>query len=123
MYELTMEWGKGYSGKMGNRCWVRSIDGSALDYSVETKFIDADKVIREHFGRARTMISFTYSLAPGLYQQSEAGEKNYFVAWEKKGVTVAKDIDDDRAHAMIALMGSGSSAEEARRATIPAPTH
>jgi len=120
MYELTMEWGRGYTGKMGNRCWVRSISQSATDYSMESEFIGATKVVKEHFGRQRTMIAFTYCLAPGLYQQEEGGERNYFVAWDKKGETQAKDISDERAHAMIALMGSGSSVEEARRATIPA---
>lgn len=123
MFTRTLRHGKGYSGKMGNKCWIAAIEGSDNTYGLSRSFLDADSVEREHFSRPRTMINFSYSLDVGLYEQSEGGDREFFVVWIKNGEHVRTRVDSDRVKAMVALMDGGMSADDARRATkAPQPT-
>lgn len=128
MFIRTLRYGKGYAGKMGNKCWIATITGSDKQYGLSRSFLDADSVEREHFNRPRTMINFSYSLDVGLYEQSEGGNREFFVVWIKNGEHVSARVDSDRVKAMVALMDDGMSADDARRETrltnrssLPAP--
>lgn len=121
MYTRTLRYGKGYAGKMGNKCWIAAITGSDKRYALSRDFIAPDQVEREHFNRPRTMINFSYELAVGLYEQSEGGEREFFAVWIKGSAHVVTRLNEDRVKAMVALMDTGKTAEEARIATKPAP--
>lgn len=121
MYKRTLRYGQGYTGKMGSKCWIAAITGSSNEYGLSRDFVEAAKVEREHFNRARTMINFAYELNVGLYEQSEGGDREFFAVWIKNGEHVRTRMDEARVKAMVALMDGGMSAEEARIATKPAP--
>ncbi len=120
MHAKTLRYGKGYAGKMGNKCWIAEITGSDEQYGLSRSFVEPVKVEREHFNRARTMINFYYDLGVGLYEASEGGER-WFFAVNKDGEYEAFRSSDDRVLAMAQLMDDGMSAEEARVATKSAP--
>lgn len=123
MMAITLEYGKGYAGKMGSKCWVAEISGSDRTgpFGLARTFLDPGKVEKEHFNRARTMVKFTYRLPIGLYEASEGGERYFFVVWASADGTFGwTRIREDRVKAMIALMDGGMSANDARRATRPA---
>ncbi|MCC6475135.1 MAG: hypothetical protein IT514_15485 [Burkholderiales bacterium] len=119
MYERTLRYGKGYSGKLGNKCWIAAIHGTSNQYGLQRAFIEPDKIEREHFNRPRTMIDCTWSLDVGLYEASEGGERWFFVVNIKDGEHKAFRPDEERVKAMAKLMDDGMSAEEARKATRP----
>ncbi len=122
MLTMTLRYGMGYAGKMGNKCWIAEITGTSERYGLARTFIEPDRVEREHFNRARTMLDFTYEIAPGLYERSEGGDREYFMVWEKAGHGTAwKRIDESRVQAIAARMDSGETFEGARFATRPAP--
>jgi hypothetical protein len=115
-----LRWGKGYSGKSGNRCWVAEITGTQGSGLAHT-FLDATEVKKEHFNRPRTIIHFTYELPPGLYELSEDGDRWFNLVWDAGGTCKFSTPPRDRAVAIAKLMDGGSSFEEARLATKPAP--
>lgn len=117
MYEKTLKYGKGYAGKLANKCWIARITGTDKKYVLSREFLDADNIEREHFNRARTIIDFTWHLDVGLYEASEQGDRWFFVVWVKQGEHVAFTADDERVKSMVKLMDDGMSAEEARIAT------
>lgn len=120
--KLQLTYGKGYTGKTGNKCWVAAITGSDNQYGLTREFVEASKVEREHFNRPRTTITFTYDLEIGLYERSEHGVRCFFLVFPAKDGAVKRcQINDDRVEAMVALMDDGLSAEDARKATKPAP--
>lgn len=122
MYERTLRYGKGYSGKMSKKCWIAAITGSDTQYGLSRSFLEPSSVEREHFNRARTMIDFTWQLNDGLYEFSEGGERWYVIVWTNAaGETKRFKPEEYRVKAMVALMDGGMSADEARRATKPAP--
>lgn len=120
MFTLKLRYGKGYAGKLGNKCWVAEITGSSPQYGLQREFVEPSKVEREHFNRARTMIDFHYDLGAGLYEYSESGDRGFFAVWIKSGEYVHTRLAEDRVKAMVSLMDGGMSAEEARLATKPA---
>jgi hypothetical protein len=113
-FELKLSWGRGYSGKMGNKCWVAKIKGIDEEYKFDRTFLDADRVEKEHFGRQRTIINFYYNLEDGLYEQSEKGEKILFIVWDNEKW---KDIEEERAMKIAKLLDEGKGFEESRLAT------
>ena len=119
MFTRTLKYGKGYSGKLGNKCWVASITGSDEQYGLALEFIKPDSVEREHFNRSRTIINYVWLLDVGLYTYSEQGARNFFVVNVVNGKYTAFCPDDERVKAMVALMDGGLSAEDARKATHP----
>lgn len=121
MLSKTLRYGKGYAGKMGNKCWIAAITGSDDKYGLSRSFLDPVKVEREHFNRPRTMIDLTWRLEPGLYEASEGGDREFFTVWVKADGTYCwTRMNDERVKAMVALMDDGISADDARKATKPA---
>lgn len=122
MYTRTLRYGKGYSGKMANKCWIAAITGTDTTYGLSRSFIEPTKVEREHFNRARTMIDFTYELEDGLYEFSEGGDRWFVIVWTTAaGETKRFKPEEARVKAMVALMDDGMSADDARKATKAAP--
>ncbi len=118
--ERTLRYGMGYAGKMGTKCYVARILGSDTQYGLRREFLEPDKVEREHFNRARTMVNFTWQLEAGLYELSEGGERWIVLVRPSKAAGLkAVRPTDERAKAMIALMDGGASFDEAREATKP----
>ena len=119
MFTRILKYGKGYTGKLSNKCWVASITGTNKN-GLEREFIEPDSVEREHFNRPRTIINFSWSLDVGLYEYSEQGARYFFVVTVKDGEYTAFRPSDERVKAMAALMDGGMSTEDARKATRPA---
>lgn len=119
MLTKQLTWGKGYSGKTGNKCWVAQIDGKDNKFGLSRSFVEADTVEREHFNRSRTTITFTYELPVGLYEISQHGERSYCIVWtDNRGTYKAFTPTDDRVKEMVNLMDDDDlSADEARIAT------
>lgn len=116
----TLRYGKGYSGKLGNKCWIAEITGSDNSYGLARTFIDPVKVEREHFNRPRTIIEFAYELAvDGLYELSAEGDR-WFVgvfADAKTGEIKSMKLSDARVKAWVAALDEGKSNHEARIAS------
>lgn len=115
----TLSYGKNYSGKAGNKCWMARINGTSDKFGLDREFLEADKVERDSFTKSRTMIHFTYDIEAGLYEVSENGEREIICIY------VGKDGDkhwyapsDDRIKAILAKMEDGMTADEARLATV-----
>lgn len=118
MITKTLEYGKGYSGRLGNKCWLAAITGMSENYGLEREFLDPVKVEREHFNRPRTIIHFTFALDVGLYEYSECGERHFLVVWVNKlGEHKKFAPPEDRVRKMVDLMDAGMTADEARKAT------
>ncbi len=113
----ALQWGKGYAGKLGKRCWVARISGTDPQYGLARDFLAAETVEREHFTRARTIINFTYALPVGLYEMCAKSERWYLIVWEQDGALKAFRPDDERVAAIAALMHDGIEFDAARRAT------
>lgn len=117
---ITLTYGKGYTGKTGNKAWVARINGTDDKMGLDREFLDAESVEREHFNRPRTMINLTWELECGLYERSEHGERKIFMVYPHKDGHAAKcSVSDDRLKAMLVLMDEGMTGEEARKATKP----
>jgi hypothetical protein len=116
---MTLTYGKGYSGNAGHKCWIAKILGSDNQFGLQREFLDADKVERQHFNRARTMIDFTFLLEEGLYESSERGEREFFIVFLKKDEACWTRINDDRVKAIASLLDEGKTFTEARKATKP----
>jgi len=112
---ITLTYGKGYSGKMGNKAWVAEITGSDNKYGLARTFAEADSVEREHFNRARTMINLTWELGPGLYEISEHGERSYKLVWMDGEECKRCSVDESRVKDIVRLMDEGWEYDQARR--------
>src|SRR5690606_1425031 len=78
----TLRYGKGYSGRLGNRCWAARITGTDNTYGLAREFLEPVSVEREHFNRPRTIVHFSYELeVDGLYELSEEGERWFVGVW------------------------------------------
>lgn len=120
-YTKTLTYGKGYTGKAGNKCWIAKITGTDKQYGLSRSFIEPDSVEREHFNRPRTMITFTYELEHGLYECSSHGDRWFWIVCEGQGdgAVAAFKPSDERVKAMAELMDHGMDFNAARRATKP----
>jgi len=120
-----LRWGKGYSGKLGNKAWIARITGVEVDVlstgkvmPLTREFVDATRVEREHFNRARTVIEFTYDLEPGLYEQSAEGERSLFIVFANaEGAIKWSTVSAARARAIAERLDEGESFEAAIIAT------
>lgn len=122
MATKTLRYGRGYAGKMGNKCWIARITGSDKKFGLAREFVEPASVEREHFNRPRTMIDFRYHLDAGLYEYSEGGDRAFLVVWRNAaGAWKMFRPTEDRIKQMLALMDGGMTAEEARVATKEAP--
>jgi len=119
-YRLQITQGIGYAGKTGSRAYVAAIIGTSDQYGLDRQFLDADSVERNHFGRTRYTRTYTYELAPGLYEVSEHGERRYLLVWLKADSIGRVNPPVERVEAMARLMAGGLDVEAARFATRPA---
>ena len=114
----TLRYGKGYTGRLGNKCWIAEITGSDDTYGLSRSFLDPVKVEREHFNRRRTLVHFSYELAlDGLYELSAEGERWFVGALPRKGEVVTRRLSDERVEAWVAALDAGSTHREARLAS------
>jgi hypothetical protein len=120
-FGLQITQGIGYTGKMSNRAWVAEITGTDSTRVFARTFLDATRVERDHFGRARYTRTYTYELGPGLYEVSEHGERRYLLVWAKTDGAGRYNPDEGRVREMARLMDAGHGFEAARKATKPAP--
>lgn len=121
-YTLRIDQGIGYSGKHGSRAYVARIVGTSDRFDLDREFIDADKVERDHFGRAKYTRTYIHHLPAGLYEVSEGGSRRYLIVWLRRdGKIGATNPDAARAMAIAALLEAGETFEAARLATKPAP--
>jgi len=115
---VSAEQGIGYRGRKGERAYVARITGSDAYYGLERTFIDADRVERDHWGRARYIRTYYWDLEPGLYERAAGGERWHIIVWTKKdGTTQKAKIDDARVTAIVRLLDAGEDYEAARVAT------
>lgn len=119
---LTVRWGRGYRGALGNKPWVARICGTDPRYGLERKFLEPESVRRERFDRERTIVEFSYRLAPDtLYEVSEAGDRRFILAAaEDGGGLTVKEIDTQSAKAFALALATGKPAAEARQAALSA---
>lgn len=118
---LTVRWGRGYRGALGNRPWVARICGTDPRYGLERKFLEPEFVRRERFDRERTIVEFSYRLAPDtLYEVSEAGDRRFILTAAEDGGLTVKEIDTQSAHAFALALATGKPAAEARQAALSA---
>lgn len=115
----TLRYGKGYTGKTGNRPYVARILGADNHYGLSREFLEPVKVEREHFNRARTMIDMTYELeADGLYELSEEGERWIVMCYATvEGEIKTGRVSDARLKAWVAALDDGHTDREARLAS------
>jgi len=116
----TLRYGKGYTGRLGNRCWAARITGTDNTYGLAREFLEPTSVEREHFNRSRTIVHFSYELElDGLYELSEGGERWFVGIWPHKdtGKPVCGRISDERAYAWARALDEGKSDREARKAS------
>src|SRR5690606_5219229 len=116
----TLRYGKGYSGRLGIRCWAARITGTDNRFGLKRTFLEPTSVEREHFNRPRTIIHFSYELeVDGLYELCEEGERWFVGVWPHKdtGEPVCGRISDERAYAWARALDEGKSDREARRAS------
>lgn len=116
----TLRYGKGYSGKLGNKCWIAEITGSDNTYGLKRTFLEPTRVEREHFNRPRTIINFSYELAAdGLYELSAEGERWIEMCYVDKttGETKTSKVSDARVKAWVAALDEGKTNREARLAS------
>lgn len=115
-----LRYGKGYTGKAGNKCWVARITGTDNTFGLQRDFLEPTKVEREHFNRARTMIDFSYELeVDSLYELSEDGDRWFVACFADKNTGEAKTskISDARLKAWVAALDEGKTDREARLAS------
>ena len=113
----TLRYGKGYSGKLGNKCWIAEITASDNTYGLKRTFLDPTSVEREHFNRTRTIINFSYELAvDGLYELSAEGDRWIVMCYADKttGEIKTSKISDARVKAWAAALDEGKTNREAR---------
>jgi hypothetical protein len=115
----TLEYGKGYAGKLGKRPYVARILGTDQQYGLRREFLDPVRVEREHFNRPRTMVHMTYELeVDGLYELSEAGERWFEMCYQKKdGSIKTAGLSDARLKAWLRAIDEGKTDREARLST------
>lgn len=116
----TLRYGKGYSGKLGHKCWAAEITGSDDTYGLRRTFLDPIKVERENFNRARTIINFSYKLAvDGLYELSAEGDRWIVMCYADTTTGEVKTIriSDARIKAWVAALDEGKTNREARVAS------
>lgn len=115
----TLRYGKGYSGKLGNKCWIAEITGSDNSYGLARTFLDPVKVEREHFNRPRTIIEFSYELAvDGLYELSAEGDRWFAMCYATaEGEIKTCKVSDARVKAWVAALDDGKTNREARLAS------
>jgi len=117
---LTLTQGIGYAGKRGQRAYVAAITGTDPTYDLGRDFLDPSTVERDHFGRSRYTRTYTYDLAPGVYEVSEHGERWHIAIWTAPGSeTKRTTLTADRVQQIARLMDDGLTAEAARLATRP----
>lgn len=117
---LTLRYGKGYRGQMGNKCWAARITGSDKTYGLAREFLEPVEVEREHFHRPRTIIEFSYELEVDcLYELSEDGDRWFAGCWTRKstGEVVIGPVSDARVKAWVAALDQGKTNREARLAS------
>jgi hypothetical protein len=105
---------------MGNKCWAARISGSDDTYGLAREFLEPSKVEREHFNRARTMVSFSYELElDGLYELSEGGDRWFAGIYTSKdtGEIRSMMLSDARVKAWVEALDKGMSDNEARFAS------
>ena len=115
----TLRYGKGYTGKLGNKCWIARITGTDKTYGLLREFLEPSSVEREHFNRPRTMIDFSYELdVNGLYELSAEGDRWFAMCFRNKDgeITTAK-VSDARVKAWAAALDAGKTDNEARLAS------
>lgn len=116
----TLRYGKGYAGKLGNRCWISEIAGTDNTYGLKREFLDPVHVEREHFNRPRTIIEFSYELQiDRLYELSAEGDRWFAMCFADKNTGEIKTsrVSDARVKAWAAALDEGKSNKEARLAS------
>lgn len=120
---VTSRQGIGYTGQLGAKAYVARITGSDRTYGLAREFFDADKVERDHFGRARYIRTYSWKLTEGLYERAAEGERWYVIVWRTRdGEMRIGRITDDRLDAMVRRMDAGDDYDTARLATRPPKT-
>jgi hypothetical protein len=116
---LTLRYGKGYLGALGNRCWVAEITGSDKTYGLQRTFLKPTSVEREHFHRPRTIINFSYELVVDrLYEISAEGDRWFEMCYPTaEGEIKTARVSDDRVKAWVAALDAGKTNREARLAS------
>ncbi|MCU0918738.1 MAG: hypothetical protein MUF16_00120 [Burkholderiaceae bacterium] len=115
----TLRYGKGYTGKMGNKCWIARITGTDKVFALSREFLEPTSVEREHFNRARTMIDFSYELeVNGLYELSAEGERWFAMCFTTaEGEIKTAKVSDARVRAWAEALDAGKTDNEARLAS------
>lgn len=115
----TLRYGKGYSGKLGNKCWIARITGTDSHYGLSREFLDPTSVEREYFNRPRTIIEFSYELeVDGLYELSAEGDRWFAMCYATAdGEIKTAKVSDARVKVWTAALDEGKTNREARLAS------
>lgn len=115
----TLRYGKGYGGKLGNKCWIARVTGTDQAYALAREFLDPLNIEREHFNRSRSIIEFSYELEVNkLYELSEEGERWFAMCFLTAGGEIkTATVSDARVKAWAAELDAGKTDNEARLAS------
>lgn len=115
----TLRYGKGYTGKLGSKCWVARITGTDQAYGLAREFLEPVAVEREHFSRPRTMVNLSFNLeVNGLYELSAEGDR-WFAACVRTadGGVKATKVSEARVRTWAEALDAGLSDNDARLAS------
>lgn len=116
---------RGYTGNRSKKSYVAVIDGLCSRYGLNRRFLETDDIDwgdSELFRKKKGTWTEIHHVGIGMYEVCEYGERRIVMVWLKGDVETKTCIAEDRAHEIAYLMDSGSTFEEARRATrAPSP--
>lgn len=115
----TLRYGKGYSGKLANKCWVARIGGSSKEFGLTREFLEPVKVERASFTNPRTIVIFSFELEQDqLYELRAEGERWIVMCYEAvDGSLKTAKLSDARIKAWVAALDGGMTGGEARVAS------
>lgn len=115
----TLRYGKGYTGRLGHKCWIARITGTDAKFGLRREFLAPDTVEREHFNRPRTMIDFTFALeVNGLYEMSAEGDRWFAMCYRTAaGELKTARVSDERVQSWARALDDGQTGNEARLAS------
>jgi hypothetical protein len=120
MKTITLRYGKGYAGKLGNKAWIAKITGTDSQYGLARVFLDSDRAERERFNRAKTIVDLSWDLTEGVYESSESGERKFFIIYNSiDGQIEYFEINESRALSIAQMLDGGMDFSAARIKSKP----
>ena len=116
---ITQRKGIGYRGKLGQKAYMARINGSDSHYGLDRTFLDADSVSRDRWNRAKYVLTLSYDLTPGLYEEQSENDRRIIMVYatEDGGLAWTDEISDTRISAIVKRLDAGDDFATARKDT------